>query len=405
MSSFDHLLHYSIGLLCLVVSSVFYFFYFDSISSVFDRPFFVAYLQSCTNLIIFSILICLFDNSRFKLVKTKTNRLLYSPLNQLEDSDLQIFEMTRPFGKNGGERTFLTEPIYEDLRDDEAASEEDEQFKKVQSNQNNPDYIVKINEEYNQQSNNVSGKQQNSKPRKVKFNKKKEVRHLKGIYAQSAILSRLSYESFVQFNYQLLNHYSNLAFSNSISVVPIYSLVYFLSIFFLLLSVEPVGFFDLNLGFILVFIVAIQYFYFDPSLTEKITFTKSALCMVSLASLYLIRYSSTKPLLDTATSPANETVLNEPNPTDLFALRCRSLLCTLLSSFFSALFVCSLRNKYEQEDFDIKVFSSFLSLFTMVAFGAVLLFVLNRRLTEPILPFKPELISIFQPFSHFFLIM
>lgn len=399
MSSFDHLLQYSIGLLCLVVSSVLYFFYFNSINSTIERPFFVAYQQSTLNLVIFAILICLFENSRFKLVKNKTSRLLYSPLNQFED--MQIFEMTRPLGgKNGLERSFLTESTYEDLRDDEATSEEEEQFKKVQ---NNPDYIVKINEEYNQQSDDVNNaaNKQKSKPRKVKFNKKKEVRHLKGIYARSAILS--SYENFLQLNYQLLNHYSNLAFSNSISIVPIYSLVYFLSIFFFLLSIEPVGFFDLNPGYSLLFIVAIQYFYFSPSLTERITLTKSTLCVLSLASLYLIRCSSTKPLIDTTPPSVNQTVLNDS--TDLFVVRCKSLFYALLSSFFSSLFVCSLRNKYEQEDFDIKVFSSFLSLFTAVVVGAVLLFVLNRRLTEPILPLKSELISIFQPFSQFFLIM
>lgn len=400
MSSFDHLTQYSIGLLCLVASGVLYFFYSNSISSVIDRPFVVAYLQSSLNLVILSMLVCLFENSRFKLVKNRTNRLLYSPLNQIEDSDLQIFEMTRPFSsKNDAEKSFLTEPVYEDLRDDETASEEDEQFKTVP---NNPDYIVKINEEYNQLSNNVSKQNKN---RKVKFNKKKEVRRLKGIYAQSAILSRLSYESFLQFNYQLLNHYSNLAFSNSISIVPIYSLVYFLSIFFLLLSVEPAGYFDLNPGFSLLFIPVIQYFYFNPSLTERITFTKSTLCVVSLIGLYLIRCSSTMPPPSTAVSPANQTVLNETNMVDLFEIRYKSLVYALLSSFLSTLFVCSLRNKYEQEDFDIKVFSSFLSLFTMIAFGAVLLFVLNRRLAEPILPFKPELISIFQPFGQFFLIM
>lgn len=406
-SSFDHLVHYSIGLLCLVTSSVLYFFYFNSIGSVIDRPFVVAYLQSSLNLVILSILVCLFENSRFKLVKNKTNRLLYSPLNQFEDSDMQIFEMTRPFsGKN--EKSFLTESVYEDLHDDETASEEDEKFKIVP---NNPEYIVKINEEYNQLSSNVNSKPKQNKNRKVKFNKKKEVRRLKGIYAQSAILSRLSYESFLQFNYQLMNHYSNLAFSNSISIVPIYSLIYFLSIFFLMLSIEPAGYFDLNPGFSLLFILVIQHFYFNPSLTERITLTKSILCIFSLISLYLIRCSSTIPSpLSTTASPVNQTILtsttlSEPE-TGLFAeIRYKSLIYALLSAFLSTLFVCSIRNKYEQDDFDIKVFSSFLSLFTMVAFGAILLFVLNRRLTEPILPFKPELLSIFQPFGQFFLIM
>lgn len=420
MSSINHLVQYLIGLFSLLISNVFYFFYFNATSSVCDQhPFLVTYLQSILYIIV-SIMFCIFENSRFKLIKNKKNRLSYSPLSQLEDLDL--FELTKPFTKKNAcnsEKSFLTDSVFETLSEDD--EEDDEQFKlKYQDKLNSYDeYLVKINEKYNEMTK-EDVKRQLSKDRKVKFNKKKEIRYLSDVYAQSALLSRLSYEAFMQFNYQLLNHYSNLAFSNSLSIVPSYAVVHFLSIYFTNLAMnyyyfQPVGYFDLNAGISLICIMLVQYFYFNPSFTEKITFTKSIICLISLASLYLIKLSSNQPFIQIVTSSdsifINQTVLNDSTVIDLFSIKCRSMIYTVLSSFLSALFLASLRNNYEQDDFDIKVFSSFLSGFTLIAFGALLLFVLNQHIAEPVLPCKHDLISILHQgllgpaFGHFFLVM
>lgn len=429
MSSLDPFAHYSIGLLCLFISNIFYFFYFDTITKNYDKPFLVAYLQSISYVIV-SIMFCLFENSRFKLFKNTRNQLFYSPLSQVEDANnTDLFELIKPFTSKkdeacNSEKSFLTDPVFEIISEDE--EEDDEQFKlKYQDKLNNyDDYLVKINQKYNELTKDDINRNKRKKKFKVKFDKKKEVRYLSDMYARSALLSRLSYEAFTTFNNQLLNKYSDLSFSNTLSIVPIYAVVRFLSIYFANLSLnyyfKSTNYFDLSSGFSLFFILLIQKFYFTPSLTEKISATKIIVCLLSIFSLYLIKLSSSSSFLSLNSSilntPSNsiflnQTILNDPNAINFFSFKFKSIVFTLLSSFFSTLFLVSLRNKYEGDDFNISIFSSFLSLFTVIIFGALVLFVLNKQLTDTVILSKYELTTIMHQaligpcLGHFFLVM
>lgn len=418
-SSFDHLMQYSIGFVCLLISIVCYFFYFNSITPTNDKTFLVTYLQSIM-FVISSTMFCLFENSRFKLIRNKKNRLVYCPLNQFEDLR-DLFETDKSFNKrtdHHSDKTFLTEPVFEPMSDDD----DDEHFESKYQDNNYDEYLVKINEKYNEMTK-EDAKRSNDDDRKVTFNRKKEIRYLRylsDVYARSAIFSRLSYESFMKFNYQLLNQYTDLSFSNSLVIVPIYSFIHFFSIYFANLSLnyffEPIGYFDLSSGFSLIFIIAFQYLFFSPpSFNENITLTKTVICLISLLSLYLIKISSNFPFINiTTTSDSNfinQTIINDPNIVDLFSIKLRSIIYTLLSSFLSTFFLVSIRNQYEQDNFDLKIFASFLSIFIVIVFGALLLFVLNQHITEPILPYRNDLISILYrglmgpTIGNFFLIM